>query len=126
MVLALASDQRSSESARYLLLCLKAHSAFPAKLQHKVKPLVQVCQFLEFLPGVLRVLHHGEVFSQTDMVLTAAAYPYPCSDVLTFGIIIDGNIHCYECSVCSCDDLAILADASDSVSVNHNLEIVRW
>ena len=66
----------------------------------------------------------GEVFSQTDMVLTAAAYPYPCSDVLTFGIIIDGNIHCHECSVCSCDDLAILADASDSVSVNHNLEVV--
>jgi hypothetical protein len=26
--------------------------------------------------------------------------------------------------VCSCDDLAILADASDSVSVNHNLEVV--
>ncbi len=66
----------------------------------------------------------SEVFSQTDMVLTAAAHPYPCSDVLTLGIIIDGNIHCHECSVCSCDDLAILADASDSVSVNHNLEVV--
>ena len=32
MVLALASDQRSSGSARYLLLSLKAHSAFPVKL----------------------------------------------------------------------------------------------
>ena len=26
--------------------------------------------------------------------------------------------------VCTCDDLAILADASDSVNVNHDLEIV--
>ena len=46
MVLALASDQRSSESARYLLLCLEAYPAFPAKLQHKVIRLVQVCQLL--------------------------------------------------------------------------------
>ena len=64
----------------------------------------------------------GEVFSQTDMVLSAAAYPYPCGDVLPFGIIIYGNINRHECSVRSCDDLAILADASDGVSVNHNLK----
>ena len=67
MVLALASDQRSSGSARYLLLCLKAHSAFPAKLQHKVKPLVQVCQLLEFLPGVLRVLHQRSINQIPDL-----------------------------------------------------------
>ena len=67
MVLALASDQRSSGSARYLLLSLKAHSAFPAKLQHKVKPLVQVCQLLEFLPGVLRVLHQRSINQITDL-----------------------------------------------------------
>ena len=67
MVLALASDQRSSGSARYLLLCLKAHSAFPAKLQHKVKPLVQVCKLLEFLPGVLRVLHQRCINQISDL-----------------------------------------------------------
>ena len=57
------------------------------------------------------------------MVLPAATYPYPCSDVLTSGIIIDSNIHCHECSVYSCDDLAILADASDGVRVKHKLEM---
>ena len=64
----------------------------------------------------------GEVFSQTDMVLPAAAYPYPCSDILTFGVIINGYVNRHECSVRSCDDLAILADASDSVRVKHNLK----
>ena len=65
----------------------------------------------------------GEVFSQTNMVLSTATYPYPCSDVLTFGIVIDCDVNCHECTVCSCDYLAILADASDSVSVNHNLKM---
>ena len=54
-------------SARYLLLCLKAHSAFPAKLQYKVKPLVQVCKLLEFLPGVLRVLHQRSINQISDL-----------------------------------------------------------
>lgn len=34
------------QSARYLLLCLKMHPAFPAELQHKMIVLVQVCQLL--------------------------------------------------------------------------------
>ena len=66
----------------------------------------------------------GEVFSQTDVVFPAAAYPYPCSDVLAFGIVIDGYVHRHECSVRSCDDLAILADTSDGVRVNHNFELI--
>ena len=62
----------------------------------------------------------GEVVCQSDVVLPAAAYPYPCGDVLAFGIVIDGNVNRHECSVCTCDDLAILADVSDSVRVNHD------
>ena len=54
-------------SARYLLLSLKAHSAFSAKLQYKVKPLVQVCKLLEFLPGVLRVLHQRCINQISDL-----------------------------------------------------------
>ena len=34
----------------------------------------------------------------------------------------DGYVNRHECSVRSCDDLAILADASDSVRVKHNLK----
>ena len=65
----------------------------------------------------------GEVFCQADVVLPAAAYPYPCCDILSFGIVIYGDVHRHECSVRSCDGLAVLADATDGVCVNHNFEM---
>ena len=67
----------------------------------------------------------GEVFSQADVVLPAAANPYPCGDVLALGIVIDGDVHRHECSVCACDGLAVLADATDGVRVNHNFELIE-
>lgn len=54
----------------------------------------------------------GEVFSQTDVVIPAAAYPYPCSDVLSLGVIINGYVNRHESSVCACDGLTVLADTS--------------
>ena len=65
----------------------------------------------------------GEIFSQADVVLPAAAYPYPCCDVLSLGVVINGDVHRHECSVCACDGLAVLADATDGVRVNHNSEL---
>ena len=62
----------------------------------------------------------GEIFNQADVVLPAAAYPYPCCDVLSLGVVINGDVHRNECSVCACDGLAVLADATDGVRVNHN------
>ena len=61
----------------------------------------------------------SKVFSQTDMVLSAAAYSYPCGDVLTFGVVIDSHVNCDKSSVCACDGLTVLADTTDCVSVNH-------
>ena len=35
------------------------------------------------------------------------------------------DVNSHECSVCTCDDAAILcSDASDSVSVNHNVKML--
>ena len=68
----------------------------------------------------------GEILCQADVVLPAAAYPYPCCDVLSLGVVINGDVHRHECSVCACDGLAVLADATDGVRVNHNSEMYSW
>lgn len=59
----------------------------------------------------------GKIFWQSDMVLFFASYPYPCSDVIPVWIIINGNIKSDERAVCSSDNLAIFADATDSMNV---------
>ena len=65
--------------------------------------------------------HHttlGEVFSQTDMVLLAALHPYPSGDLLALTVVVHCDVNSHECSVCTCDDAAILcSDASDSVNM---------